>query len=120
LSLKSGDKLSGRETNYHYHLQGFIYGLLKNSSQFLQLHNKKGYKFFCFSNIFSPQGSNENMNIRYIIMSSPSRDFVRYVSSMLTKMKERKDPISIGKLQLTIDDLRIFDTKLKPPLTLPP
>ena len=99
-------------------MQGFIYGLLEKSSQFSQLHNKKGYKFFCFSNIFSSSGSNDNTDIRYLIISSPSRDFVRYVSMMLIKIKERKDRVSIGNMQLMIDDVRIFETKLKPPFTL--
>jgi CRISPR-associated endoribonuclease Cas6 len=78
-------------------MQGFIYGLLEKSSQFSQLHDKKGYKFFCFSNIFSPSGSNDNTDIRYIIISSPNRDFVRYVSMMLIKIKERKDRVSIAR-----------------------
>jgi CRISPR/Cas system endoribonuclease Cas6 (RAMP superfamily) len=92
--------------------------VLRKSSQFSQLHDKKGYKFFCFSNIFSPSGSNDNTGIRYIIISSPNRDFVRYVSMMLIKIKERKDRVSIGNMQLMIDDVRIFETKLKPPFTL--
>jgi len=118
LSLKSADNLVEYKTNYHYQMQGFICGLLEESSQFSQLHDKKGYKFFCFSNIFSPSGSNDNTDIRYIIISSPSRDFIRYVSMMLIKIKERKDRVSIGNMQLMIDDVRIFETKLKPPFTL--
>ena len=118
LSLKSADNLVEYKTNYHYQMQGFICGLLEKSSQFSQLHDKKGYKFFCFSNIFSPSGSNDNTGIRYIIISSPNRDFVRYVSTMLIKIKERKDRVSIGNMQLMIDDVRIFETKLKPPFTL--
>ena len=118
LSLKFADNLPEYKTNYHYQMQGFIYGLLEKSSQFSQLHNKKGYKFFCFSNIFSSSGSNDNTDIRYLIISSPSRDFVRYVSMMLIKIKERKDRVSIGNMQLMIDDVRIFETKLKPPFTL--
>jgi CRISPR-associated endoribonuclease Cas6 len=113
LSLKSIDITQRQETDYHYQLQSFIYSLLENSVQFLQLHNKKGYKFFCFSNIFSPSGSNDNTDIRYIIISSPSRDFVRYISSMLINIKEHKDRVNIGKMQLMIDDVRIFETKLK-------
>jgi len=37
---------------------------------------------------------------------------------MLKKIKESKDTINIGKLQLMIDDIRIFQTKLKPPFAL--
>lgn len=86
LSLKSIDTEQRQETDYHYQLQSFIYSLLENSVQFSQLHDKKGYKFFCFSNIFSPSGSNDNTDIRYVIISSP-RDFVRYVSVMLIKIR---------------------------------
>ena len=39
------------ETQYHDHLQAFIYNLLKHS-KYDYIHNKEGYKFFCFSNIF--------------------------------------------------------------------
>ena len=93
IALKSQviDTEQRQETDYHYQLQSFIYSLLENSAQFSQLHDKKGYKFFCFSNIFSPSGSNDNTDIRYIIISSPSRDFVRYVSMMLIKIKERQE-----------------------------
>ena len=53
----------------------YVKAAQENSTQFSYLHNKKGYKFFCFSNIFSPAGSSCKTNIRYIIMSSPSKDF---------------------------------------------
>lgn len=119
LSLKSIDTTQRQETDYHYQLPSFIYSLLENSIQFSYLHNKKGYKFFCFSNIFSPGGSNDNnTGTRYFIISSPNKYFIRYVSSMLIKKKDYKDPISIGKKQLLIDDIRSFETNLKPPFTL--
>jgi CRISPR-associated endoribonuclease Cas6 len=37
---------------------------------------------------------------------------------MLINIKEHKDRVNIGKMQLMIDDVRIFETKLKPPFTL--
>ena len=118
LSLRSIDTSQRQETNYYYHLQGFIYRLLEQNSHFSQLHNKKGYKFFCFSNIFSPSGVNDSTDRRYIIISSPSKDLLRHVGSILKKIKETKNSISIGNLQLIIDDTRIFETELKPPFTL--
>lgn len=33
------------EMQYHYHLQGFIYGLLKGS-KYDHVHDREGYKFF--------------------------------------------------------------------------
>lgn len=39
------------DLRYHHKLQGFLYGLLKDSA-YCDLHNKRSYKFFSFSNIF--------------------------------------------------------------------
>jgi CRISPR-associated endoribonuclease Cas6 len=118
LSLKSADNI-GYEANYQYHIQSLIYTLLEGSTQFSHLHDKKGYKFFCFSNIFSPSRLNENKeDIRHIIISSPSRPLIGHLASMLVKKKEQKDPITVGKKQLFIEDIRSFETRLRPPFTL--
>ena len=118
LSLKSVDNI-GHESNYQYHLQSFIYSLLEGSTLFSHLHDKKGYKFFCFSNIFSPSRSNvNNEDTRHLIISSPSKHFIGHVSSMLVRKKAHKDPITVGKKQLFIDDIHSFETSLKPPFTL--
>lgn len=53
-----------------------------------------------------------------MIISSPSKHLIRHVSSMLFKKKERKDPITIGKRQLLVDDIRSLETKLRPPFSL--
>ena len=37
--------------NYHYNLQGLIYKMLRGSKHD-KIHDKTGYKFFCYSNIF--------------------------------------------------------------------
>jgi CRISPR-associated endoribonuclease Cas6 len=117
LSLKSVSNI--KDENYQYHLQAFIYSLLENSFHFSRLHNKKGYKFFCFSNIFSSTRLDDShANTRYIIVSSPSIDFIRYIKSVLARKKTNKDLISIGNAQFTIDDIRSFETRLKPPFTL--
>ncbi len=118
LRLKSVDNI-GYETNYHYHLQSFIYTLLERSTQFSHLHHKKGYKFFCFSNIFSPSRSNVSKeDTKYLIISSPSKPFIGHVSSMLVRKKEHREPITVGKKQLFIEDIHSFETILKPPFTL--
>ena len=119
LNLKSADNLVEYKANYHHHLQSFIYSLLENSIEFSNLHNKKGYKFFCFSNIFSPSNLGDaQANMRHIIISSPRQDFIRHVESMLTKKRMNKDPVQIGNMKLMIDNLRSFEINLKPPFTL--
>ena len=56
--------------------------------------------------------------MRYFIISSPSRHFIGHVSSMLTRKREHKDPIVVGKKQLFIEDIRSFEMCLRPPFTL--
>jgi CRISPR-associated endoribonuclease Cas6 len=52
------------------------------------------------------------------MISSPSKDFVRYVGSKLIEKKEQKDQIRIGSLRLMVNDIRILNTELKTPFTL--
>ena len=59
------------EMQYHYHLQGFIYNLLKGS-KYDYMHDKEGYKFFCFSNIFPATEYLEKNDLRTLIISSPA------------------------------------------------
>jgi CRISPR-associated endoribonuclease Cas6 len=68
---------------YHYHLQGFIYSLLEGS-RYHYLHNKEGYKFFCFSNIF-PAKDLEIGDLRTLMVSSPDNEFLSYVYDVLQK-----------------------------------
>jgi hypothetical protein len=53
--------------------------------------------------------------MRYFIITSPSRHFIGHVSSMLARKREHKDPIVVGKKQLFIEDIRGFETSLRPP-----
>ena len=69
------------EMQYHYHLQGFIYNLLKGS-KYHYIHNKVGYKFFCFSNIF-PVNRLIIGGYRNLIISSPNEDFILYLYEQL-------------------------------------
>lgn len=81
---------------YHYKLQGFIYSLLKNTS-FENLHNKKGYKFFCFSNIFSRYLNNDS-SLFNLIITSPSSKLIEQVSYQLQKIVDYQMPIEIGNI----------------------
>lgn len=119
LNLKCIDSTQRQETDNHYQSQSFIYSLLENSRQFSNLHNKRGYKFFCFSNIFAPAGIKDNdTDKRYVLISSPSKDFIKHIEEMLTRRKESKDPIKIGNMQLMINDMRTLETELRLPFTL--
>jgi CRISPR-associated endoribonuclease Cas6 len=80
---------------YHHRVQGFIYSLLTNTS-FEGLHDKKGYKFFSFSNIFAKVSTDSSSY--NLIIASPSSDFINQISYQLQKVIEYQIPIEIGSL----------------------
>ena len=63
---------------YYSKVQGFIYSTLRNSS-FYYLHDKTGYKFFTFSNIFKIKNNNKNNNLFYLLISSPYSKLIREI-----------------------------------------
>jgi len=80
---------------YHHKIQGFIYSLLRNTS-FEELHNKRGYKFFSFSNIFAKK-PHETSSCR-MIMASSSTNFIEHISYQLQKIIEHQIPIDVGSI----------------------
>lgn len=109
--------MSNFEPNFQYHhkVQGFIYSLLRNT-EFENLHDKKGYKFFCFSNIFK---SNKSDNKIYnLIISSPSKDFIEQVSYQLHKIIDNQIPIEIGILFELVSYKKLENEKLVFPLQI--
>jgi CRISPR-associated endoribonuclease Cas6 len=73
---------------YNHYVQAFIYDLLKDSF-FDSLHLKRGYKFFCFSNIF-PIGDLKYGDLRKIVVSSPSRDLLDVLNEKVQNLEEVK------------------------------
>jgi CRISPR-associated endoribonuclease Cas6 len=87
---------------YHCHLQGFIYNLLKGSI-YDQLHDSEGSKFFSFSNIFPFNDIRQN-DIRNLIIASPDEQFIRYLYDILQVRRARE--ISIGNMKFKINFLQ--------------
>lgn len=67
-----------------YHVQGFIYSLLKNNRLFSDFHNLSGFKFFNFSNIF-PVSDFEKNTLKKLIISSPNINLIRSLYDELNK-----------------------------------
>jgi len=111
LSLKS---LQNYQINfeYHYKVQGFIYSLLLNT-KFHHLHDKQGFKFFCFSNIYKSKNSNHNL-----IISSPDLDFITHVEYQLNKIIKNQIPVEAGGLFELIKVVKIPDRNLMFPLKI--
>jgi CRISPR-associated endoribonuclease Cas6 len=96
------------QMEYHYQLQGFIYSLIKGS-KYHHLHNKQGYKFFCFSNIF-PAKNLEKNDLRTLIISSPDQEFVTYIHDVLSS--NNSSSIKIGIMKFSVDSMNVLDVKL--------
>jgi CRISPR-associated endoribonuclease Cas6 len=99
------------EMQYHYHLQGFIYNLLKGSI-YHDIHDMKGYKFFSFSNVLPPSDLKRN-DYRTLIISSPDEQFIRYLYEALQLFLDGGTMIKIGIMNFKIDSLRIFQRTIQ-------
>jgi CRISPR-associated endoribonuclease Cas6 len=95
---------------YHYQLQGFIYNLLRGSA-YDQIHDKWGYKFFCFSNIFPALEFQEN-DVRTLIVSSPDSEFTKYLYERLQPSFGRGREIKVANMNFKIDSLEKLTVKL--------
>ena len=94
-------------------MQGFIYSLLRNT-KFDHLHDKHGFKFFCFSNIYKAKGSNHHS----LIISSPDPDFITQVEYQLNKIIENQIPVELGSLFELIKIVKIPEKNLNFPLKI--
>lgn len=106
LKLKPLSKFSAN-FEYHHAVQGFIYSVLDNlASPFRDLHDKKAYKFFCFSNIFAGQDQMFNL-----IVSSPNDKLIEEISNQLSRLIESHSPIQIGATKFDLQKIIVFSYK---------
>jgi CRISPR-associated endoribonuclease Cas6 len=91
-------------------LQGFIYNCLRDT-EYSILHDKKGYKFFCFSNIF-PIGNIKSNEKRNLIISSPDRFFIKILEDKIKELSEKNGVINIGEYQFSIEEISKINVKL--------
>jgi CRISPR-associated endoribonuclease Cas6 len=85
------------EMEYHLYIQGLIYNILRGSEY--DNHDKLGYKFFSFSNIF-PFDDLQKNDLRNLIISSPNNDFISYLQEQL---EYDSNNIRIGRMKFKID-----------------
>lgn len=103
------------ELNFEYHgkVQGFIYSLLRNGI-FHDIHNKKGYKFFCFSNIFKAK----NSDYYHLIISSPSPYIIAQIQQQISKIIKGHICVTLGILFEIIKACKIPEKNLMFPLRI--
>ena len=116
LLLKLRAEQDQKDISLEYHkLQGFVYNLFRDSG-FSGIHEKKGYKPFCFSNIF-PFGDMKSGDLRNMIIASPSSHIIKEVARTLSGGKV--GTVHIGDCSFTLDDFLVFDGHPgAPPVTI--
>jgi len=98
------------DMKYHHKLQGFIYNLLKGTV-YSNIHDKRGYKFFSFSNIFPPKDVKAGV-IRQLLISSPDRNFMKILKDKLDIFKKEGKTVNIGEMLFEVKNIFILEPKL--------
>lgn len=106
---------AGYDSCYHK-LQGFFYDLLQGTT-FADLHGRRGYKFFCYSNIFPPEPMDTG-DTRYLLFSSPREKLVNRVYESIREKEREEKPVDIGWMEFTIQKLARLDPTLPRRFTL--
>jgi len=104
------------DNSYYHKMQGFIYNIIRDT-RYGVLHNKKTYKYFCFSNIF-PIGDFHQGDKRNLLISSPDRVFLKIIEEKLLSFSESKTPIKIGEMIFYVEDVTPLEIKIKDNLNL--
>ena len=98
------------ESMYHHKLQGFVYGLLRDAS-WNMVHEKEGYKFFCFSNIF-PIGDMEKGDAVKLLLASPSAALLTAIERALQGAAQERGVLNIGEMSFELMELKELVVKL--------
>jgi len=124
LNLKAVSDFS-YDNKYYSKFSGFIYSQLINTP-YRFLHEKKGYKFFCFSNLFplkigkirkvQPFREGET---KFWIISSPDSGLIYVLDKKLEKIKEENSILNLGEMRFYLEEVKIAKpTKIKRKLTI--
>jgi len=83
VELKSLSNVDARNI-YKHSIQSLVYSIIKQNDKFKDYHNKKGFKFFTFSDLWPAKKLNEG-DKAYFILSSPMDDLIRAFENNLPK-----------------------------------
>lgn len=119
LELQSANSFAYSVLSSHK-MQGFIYNQLLGTP-FESLHDKQGCKFFCFSNVFSPNKPREKREFQDAIkegqklcwlVSSPSSEFAAILKQKFYDKMNQKELIKIGEALFEIVSVKSLNVKL--------
>ncbi len=95
---------------YHHKLQGFLYRLLAGSA-YADLHDRRGYKFFCFSNIFPSVDMHED-DVRRFLISSPDTGLIGVFVKGLDSIQRSKERVNIGEMSFSVEGVSVLEPKV--------
>jgi CRISPR-associated endoribonuclease Cas6 len=98
------------DLSYHHKLQGFLYGLLKDSA-FHDLHNRRGYKFFSFSNIF-PSVDMQRGDVRRFLIASPDSGLIREFRNRLEDLCRKWGRINVGEMSFRVERVSVVKPRI--------
>lgn len=93
--------------SYYSRVQAFIYSLLRGS-KYDYLHRVRGYKFFCFSNIFPYSIFFRDGDVKKLIISSPNNEFIDYIYRRIRDVLDLQPQIMIGHMRFEIIGIKKF------------
>ena len=103
LLLKFYNKLNINPFNIsRFEIQGFIYSLIKDT-RFNYLHDLKGFKFFCFSNVWV------NSKEYNLIISSPNQKLIKTIYYKLKTI----DILRLGEDSYTLIEVNLINLPKK-------
>jgi len=103
LLVLESSKDSFYDLKYHHKFQGFVYKHIR--PYYEGLHDKKGYKFFCFSNLF-PIGVMKKREERNWIISSPDSAMIKWLGANIP------EKIHLGEMEFFVKEKKFFMPKL--------
>lgn len=97
-----------RDDDYHYHLQGLFYSLMREAER-EEVHDRTGYKYFCFSNLFPYSARIEHEKELNLLVSTPEKKLVYDVVETLGKRIRAGGEaavIKIGGMKFTLASIK--------------
>ncbi|MDQ1279439.1 MAG: CRISPR-associated endoribonuclease Cas6 [Thermoproteota archaeon] len=95
------------DLKYHHKLQGFLYRLLERTV-YSGLHDRRGYKFFCFTNLFPPKDAKTG-EVRRFLVSSPNVNFIQVLEDKIRKI----DAAHIGDVAFRMVDVMKLEPRVE-------
>ena len=105
------------DLEYNPYIQGFIYRLLVGT-EYDYLHDGRGQKFFCFSNIFPVPVSDylvRRGDAKNLLISSPDRGFIETLYDRLRKVMEVSEVIHFNRMVFRLENVKMFSVRLPDP-----